>query len=239
MSRDAVSTESYPARVSIAVCGHYRRAKQARELADRVGGRLALDDGTHGELANHDRAWALAVEADEQVWQHALAAQWALDTYRDRWCVVLEDDAIVPDDFAEQAARVLTGAHGLVSFYLGAERPVEWQSRITRAVGVAEAMGASWIASRWLLWGVAVALPVTEATLMLQQVRERKYRPYDERLGAWARRSRIPVRYTWPSLVDHADGPTLIHHADGQPRDAPRRAWATGTPVLGGPVVEL
>ncbi len=225
------------------MCGHHRRAAQARELADRVGGRLALDDGTYGELANHDRAWARALEADAQIWQHARATRWNLDAVRDRWCIVLEDDAVVPDDFAEQATRVLTGVADerdtLVSFYLGAERPTEWQSRITRAVGVAEATGASWITSRWLLWGVAVALPSSAAARMLEQIPERKYRPYDERLGAWARRARIPVRYTWPSLADHAEGPTLIHHADGQPRDAPRQAWATGTPIPGGPAVEL
>jgi hypothetical protein len=50
----------------------------------------------------------------------------------------------------------------------------------------------------------------------------------DQRIGVWYRNQMRPVRYTWPSLVDHADGPSLL--AD-RARTVPRVAWRVGEPA--------
>jgi hypothetical protein len=77
---------------------------------------------------------------------------------------------------------------------------------------------------------VAIALPGTDVEPMLDWAATSR-RPYDERLGAWYRSRAVDVEYTWPSLVDHGDGPSLVEHHDRQPRSSGRVAWRHGTPA--------
>jgi hypothetical protein len=196
-------------RLSFAVMAHLDRLEQARRLADQLGASLAVDSGGLGENANGDVAWTLHDE-------HA------------DWHVVLQDDAQPVDGFAEHAAAALEHApRTAVSFYVGTGRPR--QESVERAVHVADATDVAWLTHPTLLWGVAVAMPTEHVAPFLAWARSNRL-PYDRRIGAYWQRARIPVRYTWPSLVDHADGPSLLRHPWGPPK-APRRAWRLGTPA--------
>lgn len=210
-------------KVSYAVCGHQGRRDAARSLADSLDAWLALDNGTYGELGNHDRAWRYGALFDSD------------------WTVVLEDDALpVPnfDQHVQAALGTLPAEPCAVSLYVGTSRPPQWQGRIERAIVESDATGAGWIKGPGPLWGVAVALPTALVPEMLFEVQSIRA-PYDERLGTWLRMHDLACLYPSYSLVDHADWPTLIRHQDGQPRVEPRRAWRIGEPILNRRYVSL
>ena len=188
---------------------HSARYDTAVDLAQSLGAGLALDDGTLGETRNGDHAWAC----------HDRDADFH---------VVLQDDALPIPGFAVHAAAALAARPAsLVSFYVGTGRPR--QHRVSTAIARATVDGCAWLSAETLLWGVAVAMPTEHIAPFLDWAADSRL-PYDRRLGAYANHAGLPIHYTHPSLVDHADGPTLLRHPWGPPR-APRHAWVTGTPT--------
>lgn len=210
--------------IAYGVCAHHERLDQAQRLLETlpVEGRvLACDNGTKGELRNHDDTWLAAYE---------VAMEEGLD-----WCVVLEDDAEPVWRFSEYLPQILANVPepGIVCLYTGTGRPPQYQATIEQACYQAQHSGAAWLRSRShrLLWGVAVAMPTYQVPYMLEGV-QGDMSPYDYRIGHYALSTGTPVHYTYPSMVDHADGLTLIQHQDGQPRTEVRKAWATGVPMM-------
>jgi hypothetical protein len=202
--------------LAVVVVSHPARSDAALHLAAELGGALVVDDG-RGEWATHERAleWAAGQRAS-----HAL---------------VVQDDAVpVPRMIDHAAAAVDAYPGGPIGLYVGRSRPRPGQ--VERAVVEAEKHGASWLEADSLLWGVATILPSGDLPGMLEWC-SRSALPYDQRVGSWYRRASRPVRYTWPSLVDHADGPSLI---PGRPRREPRTAWRVGSPTSwDGPIVRI
>jgi hypothetical protein len=195
-------------RVSFAVMAHVARYDTAITLATSLEAALALDDGTHGENANGDHAWS------------------AYDPDAD-WHVVLQDDAQPIPGFADHAADALEHApRTAVSFYTGTGRPR--QPQVANAIATADALESPWLQHATLLWGVAVAMPTEHVAPFLHWAKTSPL-AYDRRIGAYWQRAGIPIRYTHPSLVDHADEGTLLRHPWGPPT-APRKAWRLGVP---------
>src|SRR5690606_40753193 len=119
-----------------------------------------------------------------------------------------------------------------IGFYVGRTRPR--QAQVQQAVRVADKLDASFLEADTLLWGVATAFPTYDLPMLLEWAAGSDL-PYDQRVGEWYRQHGIPVFYTWPSLVDHADWPSVI---PDRPRTVPRRAWRTGQPAdWAGPTV--
>lgn len=196
--------------ISWAVMGHPRRQRQANILAWALGGHLVLDEDGAGENPTGDHAWA--------AYDPAAA-----------WHVVMQDDALPVPDIARQAPAALTAAPApVVSFYLGTSYPPQTVRPCKDAIGKANDTGSAWITAPRLFWGVAVAIRTELVPDMLRSVR-RCQLPYDERISRWAECAGHQVAYTWPSLVDHADGPSLIERM--VPRIAPRRAYRVGRPA--------
>lgn len=196
---------------SCAVVAHYSRIVAATELARTVGGVIVMDSGDIGCNANHLRAWEM------------------ISTREADYGLVLEDDAQPVPGFVEQAEQALAVApEPVVSLYLGTGRPVRWQERIPSAIAAADRIDACWLTTMHTIHAVALAIHTDHREDWLDFAHDSKL-PIDERMSAWCVARGHSVAYTWPSLVDHADGPTLIKHRDGRPRNAPRRAWRTGT----------
>lgn len=196
--------------ISWAVMGHPSRVREANALAWALGAWLSVDDDGVGENTNGDRCWAA----------HDPAAAWH---------VVLQDDALPVYDIARQAPAALTAAPApVVSFYLGTSYPPATVLPARRAMAAANDAGSAWITAPRLYWGVAVAIRTDLIPGMLAAVR-RITRPYDERISRWAETAGHQVAYTWPSLVDHADGPSTIPRLIQ--RMAPRRAYRVGRPT--------
>lgn len=210
MGHSSRSTD--PVRLSIAVMAHPLRARAAEDLARHV-------DADNIVWDTHDDEWDTG--------RRAIATYDRTATHQ----IVLQDDALPVPDFRLHAAAALEQhPDALVSFYLGTSRPPQWQPAVDDACMRAEDAGAAWISAPVLLHGVAIAIPTAEIAALLAWC-ERPTVPYDERLGMyWRHLLERPVLYTWPSLVDHNDGPTIARHRDGEHRNDPRRARLTGTP---------
>jgi hypothetical protein len=142
----------------------------------------------------------------------------------------MEDDAVPVDGFTDQAEQALAVApEPVVSFYLGRGRPVRWQQeRVSVAVALAEQQDPHWFTCTHLLHAVAVAIHGDLVEDWLDWAHTSTL-PIDERITAWCLTRDHRVAYSWPSLVDHADGPSLVRHSTGNPGAGPRIAWRTGT----------
>ena len=182
-------------RIKYAVVGHHSRRESATKLARSLNAALAMDEGGTGSLRNHDLAWMMAYNPDAD------------------WIVVLEDDAILLNDFERHVQEALQHVprDGAVSFYTGTGQPFRYP--VSAAVKKALRRGASWLRANSLYWGPAVALPVHHVQPMLRFVKDID-RPYDQRLGLYLLANRYPCFYTMPSLVDHQDGESLIQASD-------------------------
>ena len=201
--------------LAVAVVGHVDRIEQGKALAHDLDAELFVDDAGLGEWANHARALAWAAE---QSASHAL---------------IVQDDAVPVLgmlDHAHWAAGSYPG--GPIGCYVGRVRPRP--TAVTRAVRRAEQLDASWLEADTLLWGVATIIPTADIPDILDRPCSL---PYDERIGEHYRRRRIPVRYTWPSLVDHADMPSVIEGR--RERRLGRVAWRVGVPHQDGCVVRI
>jgi hypothetical protein len=202
--------------VDLIVMAHPRRAEQAIALSERLKAWLVWDE-LNNEWDTGSRAWRAATpDAD--------------------WVCVIQDDAHPVPNFHRHLTAALEHApRTAVSLYVGTGRPRT--SRVTYAVHRAHKAGASWLECDALLWGVAIAMPREHIAPMLEWAQDQP-QPYDQRISAWYRVRQQPVRHTWPSLVDHADGPTLVN--SGRPA-IPRHAHYAREPAHDwtGPVVRI
>jgi hypothetical protein len=178
----------------IGIVAHADRKGMAEDLATKVAADyINIDDGTLGCNGNHLHVW-----------------DWLATNNPDEWSVVLEDDAIPVDGFREQLEQALkTAPTPIVSLYLGTGRPPHWQPRVDLAINNANHADAHWIITKELIHAVAIAvrtdlLPFTDLPS----------KPIDDAISAWAQHHHHKVGYTWPSLVDHYDGPTLIERPE-------------------------
>lgn len=192
-----------PDSFSITIMAHPKRATLASYLAKQVGGQVVWDE-LNDQLDTQDRAWGL-------------------HDHEHDWCVVLEDDALPSKWFSDlgktlERAR-LYNPRSIVSLYVGTARPRN--SRVTVATHRADVLSAGWLSHDSLLWNVAVCIPTYLVSGMLEYVSYVKL-PADQRIGRWARASKVQVLYAWPSLVDHYDGDSILKNNTKNPRVARR-----------------
>ncbi|ORV20950.1 hypothetical protein AWB98_01230 [Mycolicibacterium conceptionense] len=196
----------------VGIVAHTARFANAEALSRTTDADFVnYDTGVRGCEGNHR-------DALERLHRNARGAQ---------WLVILEDDAVPVTGFRDQLdAALITAPAPIVSLYLGRSRPPQWQPRISDAIEKADANDASWILSGHLLHAVGYAVRTELAPSLLGHVTDL---PIDQSISVWARHQGHQVAYSWPSLVQHQDGPTLISHRDGQPRPPGRIAHRTGT----------
>lgn len=201
----------------IGVVAHQRRETQAVDLAalvkaDHVG--WDSDQQAMGGDRNHLNVWTALSRLDSE------------------WSIVLEDDAQPIDGFRPQLEQALSNAPTpILSLYLGQGFPIWWQPGIKQAIDKAEANNASYIVTHTLLHCVGVAIRTDFVPMITGTPQQPHAWPIDEHISYVAQRH-LPqpaIAYTFPSLINHADGPTVIRtHNDGMERPPGRTAWRTG-----------
>ncbi|PKQ59734.1 hypothetical protein B5566_02515 [Mycobacterium sp. MHSD3] len=196
---------------AIGIVAHPSRSTMAYYLAYQVGSPcVAIDDMGMGCAANHRRTW-----------------EWLALRGHGDWCVVLEDDAVPVPSFREQLADALDHSPApIVSLYLGRCRPGNAQATIRDHV--AYGPDTPWLITNRLLHAVGVAIRTDLVASMVDHTAALKGCPIDEAISHWAATHQLPVAYTWPSLVDHADTPSLVH-GPTRHHHVRRVAWRTGT----------
>lgn len=202
--------------ITAAVVAHLDRRDRANRLhaqlsADYTTG-MFLDDGRLGCDYNHLHAWD-SISADAAT----------------GWCAVFEDDAEpIPELAYHMGWALFYSPAPIVSLYLGRGRPTHWQRRISNAMRFDD---RPFIVSTHLLHCVAVAIRTELVREMLRDTRiaiDEGNKPIDEAWTEAIQARNLPVAYTNPSLVDHADEPSVARHRYPQPQTEPRVAWQVG-----------
>lgn len=148
----------------------------------------------------------------EQRWANGRRAWLSHDRDTD-WHVVIQDDAVVCEDFLAGLEKALTvvPTEVAVTAYVGRERPSP--EAVQRRVNEAKKSGSSWVRLNFLYWGLAVAVPTPVIGRMVAWGDRMHKANYDTRLGRWLRdEARWPVWGTHPSLVEHRDESSLVGH---------------------------
>lgn len=185
---------------------------------------IFMDHEGLGCHSNHVRAWD---------WLFAQTSEWLM---------ILEDDALPIPEFLQQLPMALKHAPSpVVSLYLGRTRPAWYQKKIAHALVGCSHPGADdpvefstpWVVADRLLHCVGVVMRhevVEQMMPLLPELVRHKNDAIDEAITAFCKMQALPVSYTVPSLVDHADDRSLAIHSAGWQNPAPgdRVAWAVG-----------
>lgn len=203
---------------SIGIVAHVDRVDMVSDLVDATSPKVVnVDNGTLGCPGNHGYV------------QARLAGE-------DGWSVVLEDDAVLLNEFHDDLNTVLDIASTkldpsvkVVGLYLGTGYPAQWQKRMVEAVE----SGTSFIVCKRLLHAVGYCIAPDIKCELAHWMTTKKRGPGmapDDAISVWANAHKVQVAYTNPQLVDHRDQPTVIvarsnNFAPG--RNRPRRAHNT------------
>lgn len=191
-------------RVSAAIMAHPVRRAEVEELQASLDRDIPVSWATNREPSKRPEAR----------WQTGRAA-WQMHDPAADWHIVIQDDAIVSADLLaalEKAVEHIT-IEAPMSPYLGTKRPA--QQVYLDLIRQATRRRASWIRGLSINWGVAIAAPTSTIPDMLRWCDTRRTMPYDMRIGRYYRdHLRVATWYTWPSLVDHRQGPSLVGHGD-------------------------
>lgn len=191
-------------KLSCSIMAHPDRAPMVAELVQSLG------CGWEDVPTSWDQQGSPSGRGD-RIWANARAA-WLMHDPAADWHVMLQDDAVVCSDFLPGLARALEHVpeRALVSPYLGTGPNVP--RRWGRMAADADRLGASWVRSYLLMWGVAVAAPVAMIPEMVAWCDRKAGMPDDMRVGRWFQRQHADTWYTWPSLADHRRSPSLTGH---------------------------
>lgn len=174
---------------------HPSRARYFPHLRERLG----------------DVPWVID-EAGEGCWPTGRRA-WALHDPTADYHVVIQDDAILCENFIERATAQLIPRYKAYSFFLSSGSPRRL-ARIRRLLARKRRRAES----RHLYNGVAVCLAVALIEPMLQWIEEREVRfdrmwgttRDDGRIAEFILKRGLVVCYPLPSLVDHRVGKSLV-----------------------------
>lgn len=157
-------------------------------------------------------AETLAVQLDASITWDRIGSRW--DTGRrawlsvadsdDEWGMVIQDDAILPRGFHSALPRALARVDGPVCLYAGKVSP--WAQEFAKVP-----RSTSFLAMPGIWWGVGVCLPTRLIKAAVELGDTNPLTQYDHNLG----RGFTTVYYTWPSLVEHRDGPSLVKGRGG------------------------
>lgn len=199
-------------RLGVGIMAHHARVEEATKLLiEQEVDCIVIDIDDQGENPTGNEVWTELSGMDTD------------------WSVVLQDDALPVPEFRRHASAALAHApQTAVSFYVGTSRPRP--TKVMDAIDEADKVGATWLRADTLLWGVAVAMPTAHLAAYLEWSNRATHFPYDTRIGQWYLRQGIEVYYSWPSLVDHADGVSLVHADRAR---LPRKAHRLGVPESG------
>lgn len=173
--------------IGYSIMAHHDRARMALALAGRLGAPVAWDEkGDRWDTGK--RAWQLAGDT--------------------QWHVVIQDDAVLPRGFEEGLEKALARVRPGSPLVLYAGATSKWY-RLFDTVP----RETSYLVMRRIVWGVGIAMPTRVVPKVLaygDRARRDVDGHYDLRLSLYFESKRIPVWYSWPSLVNHRNGPSLV-----------------------------
>lgn len=180
--------------LSVAMMAHPKRAEQVKAICARL-----------------DRDVPVTWDEKGSRWDTGRRAMLAYDPACTHHAVIQDDVIPCRDLFAGlEVALAYVPENVAVCGYVGRVRP--FAEMVTQAARRAQRLNASWLMMHTLNWGPLIAVPTGLIPEMIRHCDLLKDIPnYDRRLSRYFELQRgVKTWYTWPSLVDHADGPSLV-----------------------------
>ncbi len=184
-------------KLSIVIMAHPTRAKFIPYLKEKLGDVPVVYDEKNNIWDTCRRAWLA----------HDLSAEYAL---------VIQDDAIICDNFIEQAETALKEDH-IYSFFAGKLLA----SRIRYAMKNKQNV----VFAGMIFNEIALCMLSSRVKDMVHFCDDRQART-DQEIARWARLRKLQVCYPIPSLVDHRDGKSIYTKNYNRPKPIrPRKAY--------------
>lgn len=190
--------------ISLAIMAHPKRELWVPELEEKLPGAEVVWDKINDRWDTGRRSLA------------------AFDPAAD-YHVVIQDDALVPENFMRILAEAMDNlpADGPVGLYFGKTRPR--QATTARLFTLARKHNASWIRYPGPWWGVGIAVPTKDiGRIILYGDARTDIANYDLKIARYYQSLNKHCNYTFPSLVDHRteDNPSLVPGRTGKNRRA-------------------
>jgi hypothetical protein len=194
-------------RLSVAIMAHRKREQWVEEyLVPRLPGARVVwdrmndrwDTGARSILAHDDSQWHL----------------------------VVQDDALLPEDFLPGVEKMLRHVppDSPVGLYYGRVRPRELETR--RLIAEAQKTQAPFIVHNGPWWGVGIVIPSAHSRRIVEFGDKQTHVPnYDRRISRFYDSEGIDCYYPQPSLIEHRHGeenPSLVPGRTGTNRRAYR-----------------
>lgn len=177
--------------LSATIMAHHKRESSAQSLSRQFDIPITWD-------TNNDR------------WDTGRRSLLSFDTTATHH-LVLQDDAIAEDNLLLQIKEALQYVpYGRpLCLYIGRVQKFAriWIRQIRR--------DTSWITMPGINWGVGLVIPTNHIEPAVVYGDSLNLPNYDLRLSRYFEQERIKCWYPWPSLVDHADGPSLVAGRNG------------------------
>jgi len=180
-------------KLSVSIMAHPRRKEMVEELLKQLP------------------ATQVAWDTDNNVW-HTCRASWELYDKTADYHVVIQDDALVCDDFITKAIEILKSLEKpqVVCFYVGDK---------------AFRHGSKSFTARKIYNEVAICFPIEHIEPMINFC-DMMNSNTDRNIERYCKRKKLSVYYPLPSLVDHRDTPSLYREIYQKPEpDKPRKAF--------------
>ena len=182
-----------------------------------------------------ERALKAGVTWDERQdrWDTGRRAWKALIDSEAEYGCVIQDDAVLCKAFTEVLPRALAHVPPRSPLVLYAGTAIRAQTR--------HLPPTSFLVLRNIIWGPGIVMPTKLIEEVLAYGERYRIANYDLRLSKWFERTGTPVYYTWPSLVDHQNGPSLVpgrmggRHAANFARSPETLDWGLKPVVLARP----
>jgi len=222
------SARDYPNAYSVHHWGHQRELR-GRPFPSRGNGKLSVAIMAHQkreawvpDLAAQLPGVTTVWDRKNDRWDTGSRALTAHDG-KSEWHMVVQDDALLPQDFVEGVEKMLKYVPPLhpVGLYYGSVRPRETETR--RLILQAKKEKASFIVHNGPWWGVAIVIPTAHTKEIVSWGDKHPNIPnYDRRIARWYNELRVDCWYTNPSLVEHRtqNNPSLVPGRTGQNRRA-------------------
>lgn len=171
-------------KISISIMAHPSREKYFEYLTERLDGApFSVDEGW-GLLENAKRSWLLY---DDTADYH----------------IVIQDDAILCDNFIEKARAAIEQNNGMIVSFYHANRS-QFETEVKKAL---ENNGV--IIKQHIHSALAMAIPTNRIKEMIAYFETLDNPQDDVRIGLWAKHAGIKNAIIIPSLVDHRADPSL------------------------------
>jgi len=174
-------------KISISIMAHPSRAEMVEYIKERLGNiPVSFDKG-------------------QGIWENCKAA-WRLHDPKAEWHIVVQDDAIICNDFIKKAIEVLE-----IAEKKGCAASLFFGKRLLLKETAKQGMKTGFIIRKMLHWGLAICLPVRLIEEMIAFGDKMNIQQDDARISYFLQSKKIPIYYPMPSLVDHRIGKSLVN----------------------------